>query len=223
MDNSRTHVVIVGAGLGGLTAAAALLQRGFRVSVLEQAAQLGEVGAGLQLSANATRVLSLLDVDDAIVNTSAHPEGKEIRLWNTGQAWPLFDLGQTSVERYGHPYVMFHRADLHAALVERVRSLDPAAIHLGARCVQVEPTGDQPRVTLASGETITADVIVGADGVHSVVRKLIVGEDTSALSGLHAWRGVIPTDRLPAHLQRPVGVNWVGPGRHVIHYPLRLG
>jgi len=223
MDKSRTHVIVVGAGLGGLTAAAALLQRGFRVTVLEQAPVLGEVGAGVQLSANATRVLSLLGVGDAVLESGAQPLRKEIRLWNTGQSWPLFDLGNTSIEKYGHPYVMFHRADLHRALSDCVRRLDPQAIRLDARCERVEADGDRPRVVLANGEEIVGDVIVGADGVHSRVRRLMVGQDSSALSGLHAWRGVIPTEKLPEHLREPLSVNWVGPGRHVIRYPLRRG
>lgn len=223
MVKKSTHVIVVGAGLGGLTAAAALLQRGFQVTVLEQAAQLGEVGAGVQLSANATRILSLLGIAQATLDSGVQPKGKEIRLWSTGQTWPLFDLGKTSVERYGHPYVMFHRADLHQALVECVRQLDPKAIRLGCRCEALDIEGDKPVVMLANGERVVGDVVVGGDGVHSRVRRLVVGEDVSALSGLHAWRGVIPTERLPEHLRAPVGVNWVGPGRHVIHYPLRRG
>lgn len=217
------QVVVVGAGLGGLTAAAALLDRGFRVTVLEQAAALAEVGAGVQLSANATRILSLLNLDDAIQTLGVQPAGKEIRLWSTGQVWPLFDLGAASIQQYGHPYVMFHRADLHQALVQGVRQRDPAAIRLNSRCESVDLSGSRPAVVLANGERIEADLVVGADGVHSRVRRLVVGQDSSALSGLHAWRGVIPTDRLPEHLRKPVGVNWVGPGRHVIHYPLRRG
>lgn len=223
MENRNVHVVIVGAGIGGLTAAAALLMRGFRVTVLEQAPQLGEVGAGVQLAANATRVMSLIGIEDAIDRTGAHPTGKEIRLWSTAQTWPLFDLGQASIERYGHPYVMFHRADLHQALVERVRALDASCIRLNARCISVDPHGERPRARLASGDEVAGDVVIGADGVHSCVRSLVVERDTPIRSGLHAWRGVIPTERLPEHLRRPVGVNWVGPGRHVIHYPLRRG
>lgn len=217
------QVVVVGAGLGGLTAAAALLDRGFKVTVLEQAAALAEVGAGVQLSANATRILSLLGMGAAVDELGVQPSGKEIRLWSTGQVWPLFDLGAASIQRYGHPYAMFHRADLHKALVEGVRQRDPAAIRLNCRVESVESSGARPAVVLSTGERVVADVVVGADGVHSRVRRLVVGQDSSALSGLYAWRGVIPTQQLPEHLRKPVGVNWVGPGRHVIHYPLRRG
>ncbi|OWT60380.1 monooxygenase [Candidimonas nitroreducens] len=221
MEKKAEHVVIVGAGLGGLTAALALLRQGFRVTVLEQAPALGEVGAGVQLSANATRVLSLIGLDEVVAASGAQPTDKEIRLWSTGQTWQLFDLGAASVQRYGHTYAMFHRADLHKALENALRSLAPGAIRLNCRCESVDLSGPRPSVLLSNGERVAGDLIVGADGVHSRVRRAIVGADQPVFSGMHAWRGVIPTNRLPGHLRKPAGVNWVGPGRHVIHYPLR--
>lgn len=217
------HVVVVGAGLGGLTAAMALLRQGLQVTVLEQAPALGEVGAGVQLSANATRVLGLLGLDQAMATMGAEAEGKQIRLWSTGQTWKLFDLGAASRERYGHPYFMFHRADLHSMLEQGVRSIAPAAIRLGSRCEFVDTSGARPVVVLANGRRVSADLVVGADGVHSRVRLPIAGPDKPRYSGCLAWRGVISTDRLPERLREPVGVNWVGPGRHLIHYPLRRG
>ncbi|SDY34029.1 salicylate hydroxylase [Variovorax sp. YR266] len=225
MNNSQRiqHIVVVGGGLGGLTAALALILQGFQVTVLEQAPALGEVGAGVQLSANATRVLSLLGLDDAISAVGAEAAGKEIRLWSTGQTWKIFDLGEASREQYGHPFCMFHRADLHNALEQGVRKIGPSVIRLNSRCESIDTSGPRPVVVLASGERIEGDVVVGADGVHSRVRLTIAGPDKPQFSGCHAWRGVIPTDRLPKHLRAAVGVNWVGPGRHVVHYPLRRG
>jgi len=217
------HVLIAGGGLGGLTAALALLRQGFRVTVLEQAPTLAEVGAGVQLSANATRVLGLLGLDGVVAAYGAQPTGKEIRLWSTGQTWQLFDLGAASVQRYGHTYAMFHRADLHKALAEAVKDLAPDAIRLDCRCESVDMSGPRPAVLLSGGGRIEGDLLVGADGVHSRVRRTIVGADQPVFSGMHAWRGVIPTKQLPEHLRKPAGVNWVGPGRHVIHYPLRRG
>lgn len=217
------HIIIVGGGLGGLTAALALQQQGFQVTVLEQARTLAEVGAGVQLSANATRVLSLIGLDGAVAACGAQPTGKEIRLWSTGQTWQPFDLGAASIQRYGHPYAMFHRADLHKALEQELRRVAPGAIRLNCRCESVDLSGSRPSVQSSEGERIEGDLVVGADGVHSRVRHAIVGADQPVFSGMHAWRGVIPTDRLPEHLRKPVGANWVGPGRHVIHYPLRRG
>jgi salicylate hydroxylase len=149
--------------------------------------------------------------------------GKRIRLWNTGQTWPLFDLGAQSLSRYGYPYLTIYRADLHATLVDAVRALDPHAIELNAKVQSARQEGDAVIATLADGTTRDGDVLIGADGVHSRIRAGLFGADDAVFSGTMAWRGVIPAERLPAHLREPYAVNWVGPSAHVIHYPLRGG
>jgi salicylate hydroxylase len=219
----RQKILVAGAGLGGLTAALALLRDGHDVTVFEQAAQLGEVGAGLQLSANATRVLDLLGVDDAVRAVASVPAGKQVRLWSTGQAWKLFDLGQQSVAEYGHPYYTLYRPDLHRVLADAVRALKADAIVLGAKCAGFEAGDAQVTLLLEDGRRLSGDLLVGADGVHSRIRQALAGADAPQFSGCLAWRGVIPAQRLPGHLRAPVGTNWVGPGGHVIHYPLRRG
>jgi salicylate hydroxylase len=220
---AKLKVLIAGAGIGGLTAALALLQRGFDVEVFEQAPVLGEVGAGFQIGANGARALFALGLETAIRNVFSEPTGKEVRLWNTGQSWKLFDLGLTSVERYGFPYFMIHRADLHNILVDAVRSLKPDAIHLNARCTGVTQTSQQAHLRFANGATATGDVAIGADGVHSAVRKELFGADNPNFTGFVAWRGIVAADQLSEHLRRSVGVNWIGPGGHVVHYLLRRG
>jgi salicylate hydroxylase len=230
-QRGKPTVLVAGAGLGGLAAALALLRRGFHVRVLEQAATLREVGAGIQLSANVNHVLYNLGLRQALDEVASRTAGKRIRLWNTGQTWPLFDLGAESMSEYGYPYLTVYRADLQRALVDAVRAADPDAIELNARVVGFEqdagPDGSGPAtgvtVHLADGTARRGHVLVGADGVHSKVRSLLFGEDHARFSGTLAWRGVIPADKLPAHLREPYGVNWVGPGAHVIHYPLRRG
>jgi salicylate hydroxylase len=222
-DKGKPTVIIVGAGLGGLTAGLALLRRGFHVRILEQAAVLRELGAGLQLSANANRVLFNLGLGDALTAIASTAAGKRIRLWSSGQTWPLFDLGGQSVARYGYPYMTIYRADLHALLVDGVRAADADAIELNAKVQTVSQDGDGVTVTLADGSTRHADVLIGADGVHSNVRATLFGKDDAKFSGTLAWRGVIAQEKLPAHLREPYAVNWVGPGAHVIHYPLRRG
>jgi salicylate hydroxylase len=217
------HVVIVGGGLGGLAAALALLRHGFRATVLEQASTLGEVGAGVQLSANATRVLRLLGLEEAVRQFGAEPAGKVIRHWNTGRAWPVPDLATGSREKYGDPFAFFHRADLHAALERCVRAADASAIRLASRGESIDASGRRPAVVLDNGERVEGDLIVGADGVHSRVRISIAGPDTPKFTGLYAWRGIISTADLPEHLRAVVGTNWIGPGRHVVQYPLRRG
>lgn len=217
----QQKILIAGAGLGGLTAALALLRDGHDVTVLEQASKLGEVGAGLQLSANATRVLALLGVDDAVRDIASVPAGKQVRLWSTGQSWKLFDLGQQSVAEYGYPYYTLYRPDLHGVLVDAVRAIKADAIVLGARCAGFTSDEDSATVKLEDGRAFRADLLVGADGVHSRIRQGLFGQDAPSFSGCMAWRGVIQAARLPEHLRAPVGTNWIGPGGHVIHYPLR--
>lgn len=214
---------IVGGGIGGLTAALALLRRGFDVTVFEQASVLQEVGAGLQISPNGVRVLAALGLEQELLDICFEPQGKEIRLWNTGQTWKLFDLGVESVARYGYPYITVHRNDLHQLLYQTILKLSPDAVKLDHRFTGVER--NDSRVTLAfdGKPSATFDVVIGADGVHSKMRELLFGAGPAQFTGIVAWRGVIPAERLPERLLKPVGVNWIGPGGHVIHYPIRRG
>jgi salicylate hydroxylase len=216
------RVLIAGGGLGGLTAALALLRMGCDVEVHEQAAELREVGAGLQLSANGTRVFYALGLGEALKAHSCEAQGKEIRLWNTGETWKLFDLGKVSVERYGYPYFTVYRPDVLGVLADAVRREKADAIRLGSKCVGFE---QDSRVTLRleNGESATGDALIGADGVHSCIRQGLFGADRPQFSGIIAWRGIVPMERLPRHMARMVGTNWVGPGGHVVHYPLREG
>ena len=220
---AHPKIAIVGAGVGGLVAALALLGRGFDVDVYEQAPELRELGAGLQISANGTRVLIALGLGKKIESIACVPEGKQVRLYSTGQTWKLFDLGETSVRRYGAPYWMVHRGDLHTALIDALEAAKPGALHLG--CKLTELSQDEGGVTLQfeNGQAARADALVGADGVHSRVRHVLFGEMPAQFMGVAAWRGLVPMNKLPAHLRRLVGTNWVGPGGHVITYPLRRG
>ena len=217
------RILIVGAGIGGLTAALALLREGHEVHVYEQAPALAELGAGVQISANGARVLFALGLEDAIRRVWCEPAGKEIRLWNTGETWKLFDLGAESVARYGAPYFMIHRADLHRVLIDAVRALAPQAIRLNARCTGFDDNSTGVTLYLSNADTVAGDALIGADGVHSRIRNALVGDDKPEFTGCMAWRGLVPTETLPAHMRRNVGVNWVGPGGHVINYQLRRG
>jgi len=217
------RVLIAGAGIGGLTAALALLRRGLDVDVYEQAPELREVGAGLQLSANGSRVFYELGLAEALKAVSCEAAGKEIRLWNTGETWKLFDLGAVSIERYGYPYFTLYRPDLIAALAGAIRREKADAIHLGTRCLAFTQSETTVEIQFDNRKPEVADALIGADGVHSRIRQGLFGADRPAFTGVIAWRGVIPLERLPKHMARMVGTNWVGPGGHVIHYPLRGG
>ena len=215
------RVLIAGAGIGGLTAALALLKRGIDVDVYEQAAELKEVGAGVQLSANGTRVLHLLGVAEALRALSCEAVGKEVRLWSTGETWKLFDLGAESVARYGFPYFTVYRPDLLTVLSEAVRREKRDAIHLGTK-VTGFTQGSRVKLRFDGGEA-EGDALIGADGVHSRIRQALFGPDKPAFTGNIAWRGIAPMEKLPARMARLVGTNWIGPGGHIVHYPLRGG
>src|SRR6476620_10391776 len=159
--STNNKVAIVGAGIGGLTAALALIRQGIGVDVYEQAPELKELGAGVQISSNGTRVLYALGLGEAMERLGVVVAGKEIRLWSTGQTWKLFDLGAVSVERYGFPYMMFHRGDLHA-----IRSERPDAIHLDRKCVGLTQHADSVTIEFERGAPVAAPLVIGADGVQ---------------------------------------------------------
>lgn len=216
-------IVIAGAGIGGLCCALALMRRGFEVTVLEQARQLGEVGAGFQMSANGVRCLVDLGLGDELPQIATEAAGKQVRLWSTGQTWKLFDLGAESVEKYGFPYYLIYRADLHALMERRVRALQPNAIRLGSKAIGFVQDAEGVEVELENGNRVRGDILIGADGVHSRIRGAMFGQADAQFTGCVAWRGLVPRTNLPAHLQEKVATNWIGPGAHVIHYPLRNG
>ena len=216
-------VVVVGAGIGGLAAALALIQRGIDVDVYEQAPELRELGAGVQISANGTRVLHALGLKEALERVQVMPAGKAIRLWNTGQTWNVFELGLESVERYGSPYITVHRGDLHDVLAQALLRAKPGAVHLSRKCIGLAPTAHHVELRFETGEPVTAKLVVGADGLHSVVREILFGAAKPEFCGITAWRGVVPIDRVPPGNAWNVGTNWIGPGGHAVHYPLRAG
>ena len=164
-----------------------------------------------------------LGVADELKALSCEAVGKEIRLWNTGETWKLFDLGKVSVERYGYPYFTVYRPDLLDVLARAVRREKREAIYLGAKCTGFEQTNEHVKLKLENGARVAGDALIGADGVHSTVRQALFGADKPEFSGIIAWRGIVPMERLPKHMARMIGVNWVGPGGHVVHYPLRAG
>jgi salicylate hydroxylase len=198
-------------------------RRADRVRVFEQATELREVGAGVQLGANGTRVLIALGLEAAMQQVVCAATSKEIRLGTTGQCWPTFDLGETSVERFGAPYWMVHRGDFHKVLLDAVRVASPEAVRAGNGCVGFEQTVDRVTLHLASGERVTGDVLLGADGVHSRIRQQMFGHGQAKFTGIMAWRGLVRMERLPPHQRRLVGANWMGVGGHVVTYPLRRG
>jgi salicylate hydroxylase len=215
------HVLIAGGGIGGLAAAVALLQRGIDVDVYEQAPELKEVGAGIQISPNGNKVLDALGVFERLKALSCDPERKEFRLWNTGRPWPMFSLGKTVIEKYGYPYLTVYRPDMHGALADRVRALKPDAIHLNSPVAGLQQDAEGVDLLLRDGRRIRGDALVGADGVRSVVRNTLWGPTDPQFTGMVAWRGLIPMELLPERMRASVGSTWIGPGGHVVTYPLQ--
>ena len=220
MSTSK-QVLVVGAGIGGLSAALALLKRGIDVAVYEQSSELKEVGAGIQISSNGTRVLFALGLEAALAQVQVRPERRELRHWSTGETWNWFDLGDKSIERFGTPHLMLHRGDLHGLLADAVRALKSDAVRLNKRCVAVASHGSHAEATFEDGSTVKAPYLIGADGIHSKVRVCLFGPSKPIFTGCIAWRGLIAMDKLPSRLARMVGTNWLGPRGNVLHYPVR--
>ena len=223
MAVSNRKIIVVGAGLGGLTLALSLIRAGFEVTVLEQASRLGEVGAGIQISANGARVLHALGLAEALDAVAFRPVRGEMRHWQTGETLITRPLGDASVERFGYPYYHLHRADFHRVLESTVRAAQPGAVRLDARVEQIEQDGEGVRAVLASGDIYTGCVLIGCDGIHSRVRQTLFGPDAPCFTGCIAWRATIPVERLPEGHVRPVASNWIGRGGHFVHYYLRRG
>ena len=188
------RIAVIGAGIGGLATALALLRRGLDVEVYEQAPELGEVGAGIQISSNGTRVLYALGLEEALRRVQVLPSRRQIRHWSTGETWDWFELGAVSAKRYGTPHVMLHRADLHALLAEAVGRLKSDAVHLARRCIGLTQSDRQVEIRFETGEAASAAYVIGADGIHSRVRECLFGPDRPQFTGVVAWRAVVPME-----------------------------
>jgi salicylate hydroxylase len=213
------RIAIVGGGIGGLAAALALEQRGAETVVCEQSPALSEIGAGLNLSPNALKALRALGVEDAVIAIGSESDFLVIRSWRTGRVISRMRRG-TFRAQFGAPNMSVHRADLLYVLRRALRTTD---IRLGARCVAVEGRDRGAVVRLADGSEIEADIVVGADGIHSVVRKSLFGADAPRFTGCICWRGMAPASAVPRDIAVAEGAMWMGPHGHVVHYPVRRG
>jgi salicylate hydroxylase len=219
----KLDVIIAGAGLGGLAAAASLMRAGHRVRIFEQASQLGEVGAGVQQSANSAKVLYALGLRDKLEAVSVRPESYEFRRFDTGELMHAIPFAAAHERAHGAPYYHIHRADLHKILVDCVLALDPNCVTLNARATGYRETADGVTVDFANGSSAKADMLVGADGIRSAIRSQIVGEVPVNYTGYVAWRITVPRERLPADIMEIVGQVWCGPRNHCVVYWLRSG
>ena len=215
VDPARTRVLIIGAGIGGLTAALALRRVDFDVRVFEQAPEIRAVGAGLQLSPNAVKVLHRLGLAEPLREVAVVPRSLDSRSWDTGEVIGSRVAGEAMVAAFGAPYYHIHRADLHAILLG---ALGDVPVRLASRCVGLEQDADGVTVFFADGHRERGDVLVGADGIHSVVREQLFGPETPRFAGLAAWRGVASAERIAWIKLPPHGHNFWGPGQHFVCY-----
>jgi len=215
-DRRTTRIAIVGAGIAGLTLALALKRRGMEdFVVLEQAHELRELGAGVQIAANASRLLFRLGLQPVLDPVIVRPDRLQSKDSRTGAIIRDFPLGETVRKRYGYPHIQIHRGHLHEILAEAVGR---EQMRLGARAVGIAEEADGVAIRTEAGETIRAAAAVGADGIHSVVREALFGPEAPAFSGHVAFRGLVPADRLADLGLRHNTTSYWGPDRHFVIY-----
>ena len=214
---SDKRIAIVGAGLGGLAAAIALRQQGFDVQVYEQAPELAEFGAGINISPNSVKFFHAVGLADKLHTVSSEPVGLTWRDWGSGEihnCLPFVDFEQ----RYGAKYYVVHRSDLHRLLAEAVPQ---SSIHVGKRCAKVESRNGSVGLTFADGTSAEADVAIGCDGIRSAVRSSLFGGEGPRYAGTMCWRALAPTDAFPQDYHDRHVNQWSGDGGFVISYYIR--
>ncbi|HEY1259746.1 MAG TPA: FAD-dependent monooxygenase [Stellaceae bacterium] len=208
-------VAVIGAGIGGLAAALSLRRAGFAVEVYEQAAELTEVGGGINMGPNAARILYRLGLGPGLDRHGVRPAETWARRWQDGRTLQKAPLNPLCEELFGAPHLTIHRRDLLAVIAA---GLPAETIHLGHRLIGLEPGGDRTEAFFTNGARVTADVLVGADGIHSTVREALFGAEAPRFAGCVAYRGLVPVERI-ADLDLPVGSqSWLGPDAHLVHY-----
>ena len=211
---------MIGGGIGGLAAAVSLLRAQFEVDVYEQALQLNEVGGGINMAPNAVCVLHRLGFAEGLDREGVRPRFTHQRRWQDGRTLQRSPLNPLCEELYGAPHMTIHRADLLAVIAS---GFPTERVHLGHRLVGLADRGNVVEAWFDNGARITADVLVGADGIHSSVRAALFGEKDPAFAGCVAYRGLVPVERI-ADLGLELGnQSWVGPGGHLVHYPVSRG
>jgi len=215
---ARHSIAIVGGGLAGLAAANALAKFGIEAQIFEAAASLGEIGAAVNTSPNANKALIAIGVGEKIAAVANSSPGIYTRNMQSGEFLEFRDRRKTSA-RYSAPYYTFHRADLLDALAS---DLDPATLHLGHRLARIEEKGTSVALTFANAVTVDADIVIGADGIRSVIRRALYGDDNPSYTGQMVWRALLKGSDVPPEILEPTGhIQWVGPGCHLLAYYIR--
>lgn len=225
MATSRT-ILIVGAGIGGLTAALTLARKGYRATILEQATQLSDIGAGLQLSPNATRILISLGLAERLADHVTVPDGLSIRSARSGREIVAMPLGKGMQRRYGAPYWILHRADLQGALAAAVAETPDTDLKLGATLEDFTTHANGVTALTRGPQGMDEErgiALIGADGLWSATRKRLDAEGQPQFRSRTAWRATLPAQALPKDLRSPLVRLWLGQDAHLVTYPLRGG
>ncbi|WP_233236620.1 NAD(P)/FAD-dependent oxidoreductase [Bordetella sp. LUAb4] len=215
-----THVIIAGAGMGGLTLALALLKKGFDVDIYEQSPELREVGAGLWISANGAKVMAALGLKETLEKINLPPQDRLIRFWKTGEGKSVYNRGN-SPSNADHTLIQVLRSELQRVLYEAVVAIKPDAVHFGVRSVGADTVDGRARLMLDDGSHIEGDVVVGCDGAHSRIRQSMFGPAPARYTGALAWRGLAPMSKLKPQHAEALASTWVGPTAHVTTYPVQ--
>lgn len=221
-QSATPRILIAGGGIGGLAAAVACAQRGQQVQLCERTAQFSEVGAGIQLGPNVTRILQAWGLGQALAQVAAFPTRLQARDAQSGQVLGSLPLAERAQARYGAPYATVHRADLQA-LLERAALAAGADLRLGQGVQAWHDTAEGLQVQTAAGETLAADALVCADGVWSSLRQQLWPDGPARFTGHLAYRAMVAQADLPSHLRSDQITVWLGPRLHVVHYPVRSG
>ncbi|MFH8727948.1 FAD-dependent monooxygenase [Streptomyces termitum] len=217
-----THVLVAGGGIGGLAAALAQARAGHRVTVLEGRPEFSEIGAGIQLAPNAFHALGVLGVRDQVAERADFIDELRLLDGTSGRRLAVLELAGAYRARFGGPYAVVHRGDLHRALLDGCRE---AGVELlaGHRVSGYRRAGDRVTALASDGAAFSADVLVGADGLRSAVRAQLVGDGGPRVSGHTIYRSVIPMAEVPPELRQKAVALWAGPGWHFVHYPIGGG
>jgi 3-hydroxybenzoate 6-monooxygenase len=219
----RSSFIVAGGGIGGLVAAYALAQDGHRVTVLEQSAAFGEVGAGIQLGPNTFRMFDYLGLTDAISKVAYFPPGLGMNDVRTGEPLVRIALGDAARATYGYPYGVIYRPDLHEVLLDACAILPNVTLRSGARVDAFDQVADRVRVRLAEGDRLEGGALIGADGLWSKIREAVIGDGKPRVSGHIAYRAVLKREEVPPRLWDDDVRLWGGEKTHLVHYPLRRG
>jgi len=221
MSKAKQTVVVAGGGIGGLSAALALAKKGYAVTVLEQAPQFGEIGAGIQIGPNAFHAMDWLGIGDAGRAKAIYIDKLIMMDGMSGEEIANIPIDQPFRDRFKNPYAVIHRADLHGVLYDGCRAHPDVTLVNNERVVAYANTATGAEVVTEAGNTYAGDAVVGADGVRSKIREQMTGGDNLRLSGHVAYRAVLPIEDMPEDLRWNAATLWAGPKCHMVHYPLQ--